>query len=176
MLRAEARSTRDLDVILAVSGDREAESVVRSLRLRGYRDHPSGGMIERTDGRLATVRLVSPILEDDDDTGAEIDLLIACAGVEAEVCATAELVEVLPHFFIPVAQPGYLVALKVLAGRSKDRQDVMLLLREMSSKQLRIAQETLVLIERRGFQDDPDRSLLAELGQLVDESRAEPNF
>jgi hypothetical protein len=176
MLRAEARSTRDLDVVLAVSGDREAENLVRSLRLRGYSDHPTGGMMERKDGRLATVRLVSPILEEDDEAGAEIDLLIACAGVEPEICAMSTQVEVLPRYFIPVARPGHLVALKILAGRLKDHQDVLVLLRQMDSEELRLAQETLVLIEKRGFQDDPDRSLLSELGKFVDQSKDEQNF
>lgn len=167
MLRVESRSTRDLDIVLAVSGDREAESVVRSLRMRGYRDHPAGGMMERKDGRLSTVRLISPPLEE--DAGAEIDLLIACAGVEAEVAAAAEVLEVLPDVFIPVARPGHLLALKVLAGRPKDLEDARTLLREMDAKELALARESVVLMERRGFVEDPERNLLADLGRLLNE-------
>jgi hypothetical protein len=167
MLRVESRSTRDLDIVLAVSGDREAENVVRSLRIRGYRDHPSGGMMERKDGRLSTVRLISPPLEE--DVGAEIDLLIGCAGVEAEVAAAAEVLEVLPDVFIPVARPGHLLALKILAGRPKDQEDARTLLREMDAKDLALARESVVLMERRGFVEDPERNLLADLGRLLDE-------
>lgn len=37
ILRAESRSTRDLDVALAVSEEREAEGIVRFLRWEGHR-------------------------------------------------------------------------------------------------------------------------------------------
>jgi hypothetical protein len=46
-LRAEPRTTRDLDVVLVVSGDREAERAALVLRMRGYTDHPKGAAIER---------------------------------------------------------------------------------------------------------------------------------
>ncbi|MFL6196459.1 MAG: hypothetical protein ACJ75H_19920 [Thermoanaerobaculia bacterium] len=174
ILRAESRSTRDLDVVLAVSGDREAEAIVRALHLRGYRDHPKGGMIEREDGRLATVRLVSPPL--DEDLGSEIDLLIACSGVEAEVVAAATLVEVLPGVVIPVARAGHLVALKVLAGRLKDADHLDSLIRAMDADDLRLARETVDLIERRGFNDKPERDLLVELGKLVEQARSSQDF
>lgn len=174
ILRAESRSTRDLDLVLAVSGEREAESVVLSLRMRGYRDHPKGGMIERKDGRLSTVRLVSPPLED--NTGSEIDLLIACAGVEAEVVAAATPMELMPGVVIPVARAGHLVALKLLAGRLKDLEHIHLLIRGMGADEMQIARETVDLIERRGFLENPERNLLMELGKLVDESSLDQDF
>jgi len=175
ILRAESRSTRDLDVVLAVSGEREAEVLVRSLHMRGYRDHPKGGMIEGTDGRLATVRLVSPPLEED-EVGSEIDLLIACTGVEAEVVAAATPMEIMPGVMIPVARIGHLIALKVLAGRLKDVEHIHVLVREMGIEDLRIAQETVDLIERRGFQENPERNLLVELGKLLDQARSDQDF
>ena len=174
ILRAESRSTRDLDVALAVSSEREAESIVLSLRMRGYQDHPKGAMIEREDGRLGTVRLISPPL--DEGIGSEIDLLIACAGVEAEVVASATLIEVLPGVIIPVARSGHLVALKVLAGRLKDVEHIQVLIREMSADDIRIARETVDLIERRGFNDKPERDLLVELSKLLEEERSNQDF
>lgn len=174
MLRVESRSTRDLDVMLAVSGDRETEDVVRALRMRGYRDHPKGGMVERRDGRLSTGRLISPPLED--EAGSEVDLLIACTGVEAEVGAAATPKEVSPGVVIPLARAGHLVALKVLAGRLKDLVDVQTLLREMGEEDLRIARETVDLIERRGFQENPERNLLVELAKLIDEASSNQDF
>jgi hypothetical protein len=176
ILRAESRSTRDIDVVLAVSGDREAEGIVRSLRMRGYQDHPKGGMIERSDGRLSTVRLVSPLLDEEDETGSEIDLLVACTGVEAEVVAAATPMEVFSGITIPVARAGHLVALKVLAGRLKDAEHIQVLVREMGTEDLRIARETVELIERRGFQENPERNLLVELAQLLDQSRSDQDF
>jgi nucleotidyltransferase AbiEii toxin of type IV toxin-antitoxin system len=175
ILRAESRSTRDLDLVLAVSGEREAESLVLSLRMRGYRDHPKGGMIERKDGRLSTVRLVSPPL-DEENIGSEIDLLIACAGVEAEVVAAATPMELMPGVVIPVARVGHLVALKVLAGRLKDLEHIHVLIRAMEADDLQLARETVDLIERRGFNEKPERNLLAELGKLLDEAKSNQDF
>ena len=56
--RAEPRTTRDIDVAVAVNDDAEAEGVVLALRQRGYRD--AGQVIEQhVTGRLATMRLTS---------------------------------------------------------------------------------------------------------------------
>ena len=167
-LRAEPRTTRDLDVVIVVSGDREAERVALVLRMRGYKDHPKGAAIERPDGRLATIRLISPPV-DEDGAGVQVDLLVACVGIESEVVAASQLLEVMPQVYIPVARSGHLVAMKVLAARPQDLEDVRMLLREMGDADLELARESLVLIERRGFLEDSTRSLLAELGRLLDQ-------
>lgn len=167
-LRAEPRTTRDLDVVLVVSGDREAERVALVLRMRGYKDHPKGAAIERADGRLATIRLISPPVEED-GAGVQVDLLVACVGIEPEVVAAAQFLEVMPRVYIPVARSGHLVAMKVLAARPQDLEDVRLLLREMGEADLKLARESLVLIERRGALEDSTRSLQAELGRLLDQ-------
>ncbi len=132
-------------------------------------------MIERKDGRLSTVRLVSPPL-DEDNIGSEIDLLINCAGVEREVAAAATPMELIPGVVIPVARSGHLVALKVLAGRLKDLEHIQVLIRAMGADDLQIARETVDLIERRGFKEDPKRNLLAELGKLLEEARSNQDF
>ncbi|HEX3553234.1 MAG TPA: nucleotidyl transferase AbiEii/AbiGii toxin family protein [Thermoanaerobaculia bacterium] len=163
-LRAEPRTTRDIDVVLALAGEREAEAAALHLRLRGYRDHPEGGLIEWPDGRIATIRLVSPPV--DDEAGTAVDLLITSSGVETEVVAAAEVLEILPRFTIPVARAGHLLALKVLANRPKDHEDARSLLREMDLEEVQMARETLVLIAERGF--NRDRELLIELARLVD--------
>jgi hypothetical protein len=175
MLQVESRSTRDLDIVLAATGDRQTDDAVRGLRMRGYRDHPTKPMLFRKDGRLFGVRLVSPALDADDDTTAIVDVLTGCSGIEPEVVAAAEVQEVLPRFFIPVARTGHLVALKVLAARPQDLEDVRVLLRSMGDAELNLARESLVLIERRGFLEDSTRSLQAELGRLMDQLD-EPEF
>ena len=167
-LRAEPRTTRDLDVVLVVSGDREAERVSLVLRMRGYQDHPKGAAIERSDGRLATIRLISPPVEED-GAGVQVDLLVACVGIEPEVVAVSQLLEVMPQVYIPVARSGHLVAMKVLAARPQDLEDVRMLLREMGDTDLQLARESLVLIERRGFLEDSTRSLQVELERLLDQ-------
>jgi len=169
MLRVEARSTRDLDIVLAVTGDRQTDDAVRGLMMRGYRNHPTKPMLFRKDGRLFGVRLVSPPLDAGDDPMAIIDVLTGCSGVEREIVAGAEIREALPKFFIPVARAGHLVALKVLAARPQDLEDVRVLLRGMGDADLKLARESLVLIERRGFLEDSTRSLQAELGRLLDQ-------
>ena len=166
-LRAEPRTTRDLDVVLVVSGDQEAERMALALRMRGYTDHPKGAAIERSDGRLATIRLISPPV-DEDGAGVQVDLLVACVGIELEIVAASQLLEVMPQVYIPVARSGHLVAMKVLAARPQDLEDIRILLREMGDTDLKLARESLVLIERRGFLEDSTRSLLAELERLLD--------
>lgn len=166
MLRVEARSTRDLDIVLAVTGDQQLDEAVRGLRTRGYQDHPTKPMLLRKDGTLFGVRLVSPALDADDDTVAIVDVLTGCSGVEREIVAAAEIREAMPRFFIPVARPEHLVALKVLAGRPQDQDDVRILLGEIGRRELQSARQTLMLIEERGFNEEKD--LLAELEKLLD--------
>ena len=166
MLRSEARFTKDLDFVLALPGDRETDDAVRGLRSRGYRDHPTKPMLQRKDGRLFGLRLLSPLLDDEEDAETIVDVLLGCCGVEAEIIAAAELLEVMPGIFIPVARPGHLIALKVLAGRVQDLEDVRTLLRECEVGEIQSARQTLLLIEERGFHEGKD--LLVELGKLMD--------
>jgi hypothetical protein len=134
--------------------------------MRGYQDHPTKPMLLRKDGGLFGVRLVSPALDAGDDTMAIVDVLTGCSGVEPEIVAAAEIQEAMPRVFIPVARAGHLVALKVLAGRPQDQEDVRILLREIDAKELQSARQTLMMIEERGFNEEKD--LLAELGKLMD--------
>jgi hypothetical protein len=162
-LRSEPRTTRDIDVVLTVAGEPEASAAALHLRLRGYRDHPDGAVIEHKDGRLATVRLISPLV--DGRNGAAVDLLIASSGVEREVVAGADLLEVTPGVMIPVAKIGHLLALKVLAGRPKDLIDIQSLLQDIDPGELQLARETLVLIEQRNFHRG--KNLLAEFENII---------
>jgi hypothetical protein len=51
-----ARFTRDVDLVIAVAGDRDAEQVVHALQQRGY---DVQALVEQeAAGRLATARLV----------------------------------------------------------------------------------------------------------------------
>lgn len=161
ILRAESRSTHDLDVVLAVSGEREADRAV--LGLRGYGDHPKQPMLVK-DGRVLGVRLLSPQL--DEDERAIVDVLTDCAGIDQEIVAAAEALEVLPNVFIPVAQPEHLIALKILAGRPQDLEDIRVLFREVGIVKLPAVHQALQLIEVRGFSEGKD--LPAELAKLLD--------
>lgn len=82
--RTEPRFTRDVDVVILVEDDASAEDLVRSLVAAGY---GLQALVERDAvGRLATVRLLSPV---DGGLGAVVDLIFATAGIEAEFVAAA---------------------------------------------------------------------------------------
>jgi hypothetical protein len=160
-VRAEPRPTRDIDVAIVVSSDSEAERVALALRLRGYRDNPDGALLEQTDvGRLATIRLLAP---GEPAGGTGVDLLFASSGVEPEIVAAAQPIEILPGVVLPVVRAGHLLALKVLAGRPRDLEDVRSLIRHMPIGDLQEARETLDLISRRGF--DRGKNLQVELAR-----------
>jgi hypothetical protein len=165
-VRSEPRSTRDIDIALAVSSEEEASAAALYLRLRGYRDHPEGAVIEHKDGRLATIRFIAPPV--DGGRGSAVDLLITSSGVEQEVVAAADLIEIIPRVVVPVARTGHLIALKVLAGRPKDLIDIHSLLRDIDPAELQSARDTLAVIEQRGF--NREKTLLAELERIIESS------
>jgi len=108
--RTEPRFTRDVDVVILVEDDAAAEDLARSLVAAGY---ALQALVEQDAvGRLATVRLLSPVAG---GLGVVVDLLFATAGIEAEIVAAAEKLEILPGVVVPVATAGHLVALKLLA-------------------------------------------------------------
>src|SRR5262249_57193065 len=50
-----------------------------------------------------------------------VDVLFATAGIEPEIVAAAEVLEVLPGILMPVATAGHLVVLKLLARDDENR-------------------------------------------------------
>ena len=162
-LRAEPRTTRDIDLAVVVSGDRQAEEVAKTLLFRGYREIESGGVLEQKDvNRLAGVRFLTPGTE---ESAVGVDLLFASSGIESEIAAAAERLSILPGLYLPVARIGHLIALKVLAGRDKDRADLRLLLDHAGPLDLQMAREALVLIDRRGYHRGKD--LMVELARFL---------
>jgi predicted nucleotidyltransferase len=166
--RAEPRLTRDVDIAVAVSDDRDAEAVVFRLQALGYRVVTT--LEQDVTGRLATVRLQGAEIE---DAGALLDLLFASSGIEAEVASRAESMELLPGISAPVARLGHLIALKILARddqrRPQDAMDLRSLLRESREQDLALARESLALIHARGF--DRGRDLPAALQQALRDFR-----
>ena len=161
--RTEPRFTRDADLAVALDSDAEAQSLVHGLRVLGY---GIGSIVEQEAvGRLATVRLTrSPAPE-----APVVDLLFASSGIEAEVVAEAEPIEVLPHLTLPVATTGHLIALKVLSrddvSRPQDLVDIRTLLAAASAEDLELARHALGLIATRGY--DRRRDLLADMNSLL---------
>lgn len=162
-VRTEPRFTRDADLAVAVADDVEAEALIRQIGARGYRIEAT--IEQDAVARLATVRIASL----HEPAGPVIDLLFASAGIEQEVVASAEVMEVLPNLAIGVATTGHLIALKVLARddvqRPQDLVDLRALLRVASEGELESAREALALITDRGYHRG--RDLLAGLKALL---------
>lgn len=163
-IRAAPRTTRDLDFAVAVSSDAEAERLVHALRGRGY--EPYDVLEQVAVGRLATVRFrlaLAPRIT------CPVDLLFASSGIEPEVVALAEELEVLSDLRLPVARRGHLIALKLLSRdddrRPQDRMDLLALVARATQADLRLAREAAELVRRRGFHRD--RDLGAELDRFV---------
>lgn len=148
--RTGPRFTRDVDLVVAVPGDPEAEALVAALRERGYL--PLATVEQESADRLAQARLRPP---GGSEEGAVIDLLFASSGIEAEIVDAAEFLVVLPGLGLPVASTGHLIALKVLARddrtRPQDGIDLAALLHGASTTDLELAAAALALIEARGF-------------------------
>jgi predicted nucleotidyltransferase len=163
-VRTEPRFTRDADLAVAVASDSEAEGLIHRLRARGYGIE---AIVEQdVVGRLATVRLT----RSSERHAPVIDLLFASSGIEREVVADAEGLELLTHLTIGVARTGHLIALKVLSrddvGRPQDLVDLRALLRVASTTELARARESLALIAARGYHRG--RDLTSAMKQLFD--------
>jgi predicted nucleotidyltransferase len=161
--RTEPRFTRDADLAVALASDAEAEALIRELRTNGYCIE---AIVEQEAvGRLATVRLT----RSSELQAPVIDLLFASSGIEPEVVAEAEPIELLPNLTIGVARTGHLIALKVLARddvqRPQDLVDLRALLRVASPTDLVSARESLALIAARGYHRG--RDLVSELKTLL---------
>jgi predicted nucleotidyltransferase len=159
--RTEPRFTKDLDVAVAVAQDREAESLISSLRVQGYRIQT---LVEQeATKRLATVRLLPP-----GDPSLFVDLLFASSGIEPEIVAAAEHLEVIAGLLVRVATIPHLIATKVLSRddqrRPQDRVDLVALLTKSVEADITAAREALRTIQARGFHRGKD--LQAELDSL----------
>jgi hypothetical protein len=162
--RTEPRFTRDVDVAVAVADDAAAESLVRDLLGRGWR--AAATVEQEATGRLAAVRLVPA---GGSARGLVADALFASSGLERELVAEAEAIEILPGVIAPTARAGHLLALKVLARddarRPQDRVDAVALIRVAGPADLELARRSLGLVTSRGYHRGKD--LLAELDDLL---------
>jgi hypothetical protein len=148
-IRSEPRFTRDIDIVVAVESDVDAERIVFTLRERSY------DVLETVEHefaeRLATVRLVPSLA---DSTTALVDLLFASSGIEQEIVEAADDLEVLPRLVEPVASTGHLVALKLLSAddqRPYDLGDLRALLDVATPGDIEAARQAVELITERGY-------------------------
>jgi hypothetical protein len=159
-VHTEPRFTRDVDLVVAVADDEQAELIVQAMVERGA---TAFGLVEQdATGRLATARLRL-------HNGHLLDLLFASSGVEREIVEAAAPTEVLPGLTVPVAGVGDLLALKLLArddvNRPNDAADLRALQGVASSVDIERARGLLELIDTRGYARG--RDLRAALEELI---------
>lgn len=158
--RTEPRFTRDLDFVVAVTDDSEAEGYVFRLRQLGY--HVVADLEQTKRGRIATVRLRRQ------GRGPLVDLLFASCGIEREIVSAAETIEVASGLNTEVARTGHLIAMKLLSRddpqRPRDHEDLLALGRVADDTEWDRAAEGVRLIMERGFARS--RDLQAALTEL----------
>lgn len=114
-------------------------------------------------GRLATAWTIAP---GDVAPGFVVDIHFATAGIEAEIVAAAEVHEVLPDLWMPVATAGHLVALKLLDRDDEtlpqDAADLRALQSVLDADEHRMVRATVGLIVERGYARDRPLVALAE--------------
>lgn len=155
--RAEPRTTRDVDMVVSVVGDEEAEQVIHWLQGNGYVVRTL--LEQQRTGRIATVRLTR-----ESERSVYVDLLFASSGIEPEVVSHAEDIEIIDGLSVRVATRAHLIALKVLARddrkRPQDWDDLRALLVKASAGEIATVRSALQLIEVRGY--NRGRDLLAD--------------
>ena len=153
--RVNPRFTQDIDFAIAVEDDAHAEAISGALIRRGYR--VSAEIDQLAQDRLATLRMIPPYRGSGDAEFLEqpfVDLLFASSGIEPEIVAGADAVEVLSGVVVPTARIPHLIAMKVLSEsdeRIKDRDDLGKLIHAASATGLEEARVLLQLVEQRGF-------------------------
>jgi predicted nucleotidyltransferase len=168
-VRTEPRFTRDLDLAVAVSNDREAEALVHGLHSEGFQMFAT--VEHEKTKRLATARMApfgsSP-------QGLVLDMLFASSGIEGEICMGAEELQVFSELSVPVARIHHLIALKVLSRddrtRPQDASDLRQLIANADSSDLEAACDAARLIEQRGF--SRERHLVKAIDEAWNEFRS----
>jgi len=157
--RAMLRYTQDVDVVVAVDDDAEAERVAGVLIRYGYR--PMAELDHRRLNRLATLRMLSPhVPRDMEPTDAPLlDILFASCGIEREVVAAATPTPVFPDVTLATARIPHLIAMKLVSEsevRHQDRADLHALILAATDADLVEVPPLLDLIAQRGYAGDKD--------------------
>jgi hypothetical protein len=163
-IRADVRFTRDVDLVVLVADDSDAEGLIYELRSSGYVAVAS--VEHETRHRLATVRLMSP-------SGVTVDLLFASSGIESEIVEAATNIDLEGTLSIPVASVEGLLAMKILSmtdRRLQDRIDAQHLIEFTPGLDVSKVREHLRMITARGYSREQDleaklASVLREFGR-----------
>lgn len=124
ILYGVARLTADVDVTARVPATLSNGDLVDVLTRHGFR-------LRFDDSTLADQSRVLPFVHE--GTGLPVDVVLAGPGLEDELLARAERHDV-DGVAVPVVNVSDLVVMKVLAGRPKDLEDVVMLLRVQADR------------------------------------------
>ncbi len=144
LIYGSTRATADLDATVRL-GSVTTKNLVARLRLAGFRPRFSGAkFIEQT--------RVLPVVHR--ETGVAADLVLSGPGLE-ELFLKRSVQKKLGDVMLPVASLEDIVAMKILAARNKDHEDVLDVLRaNLKTANLGLIRETLSLIEAALDQSD----------------------
>ncbi len=123
-----------------------------------------GALVEQqAPQRLSTARLLHV-----DDNGLFVGLLFASSGIESEIVAAADVMNVIAGLALPVATVGHLMAMKLLARddrqRPADADDLRALCAVATDADWSSARRAVRMITDRGFHRS--RDLIAALDAL----------
>jgi hypothetical protein len=158
-VRARPRLTHDIDLAVLTKDDKQTEELIRALQRDGF---TVGTILENSAaGRLATARLnVSRGREVD----FVVDLLFASSGIEPEIVAGGEPLEVFPGLTLKVARREHLLAMKTLSAddetRPHDVDDLLALIKAASAHEIRAAESLCEVITARGYNRGRDLAQL----------------
>jgi len=146
--RTIERATKDIDFAIATKNDKDAERVVRAFQSLGFK--PAQLFENKSQNVISTVRLLS-----DEFSGVYVDLLFSTSGIEKEIVALAEYIEILPGIKAYVASSSSLIAMKVLSSTNKHRRqdliDLENLIKDVKQEEIDQAKYLIKIIEERGF-------------------------
>jgi hypothetical protein len=143
LLYGSARLTADVDVTVDL-GDLDPEKMVAALAAAGFRMRVEGAdFVQRT--------RVLPVLHV--PTGIAADIVLAGPGIEELFLDRAAIRDV-DGARVPVARPEDIVAMKILASRPKDLDDIVAILAARADLDLDLLRGTLKLLEGALDQSD----------------------
>lgn len=149
LVHGAARMTADVDVTV-FPGDHSTEALIKVIEEAGFE-------LSGVDADFVRETHVVPLVHI--ATGVNADVVIAGPGIEELFCSRAAFAD-LGGATVPVASAEDVIAMKILSGRPKDRDDVMAIIAaqgpNLNERRIR---ETLELLEKALDRSD----LLAEL-------------
>jgi hypothetical protein len=158
LMHGAARLTADVDVTLD-AGDLDMATLLRELTPSGFEARVSDPE------EFARRTRVLPLVHS--KTSIPVDLVLAGPGLEAVFLGRSERRDV-EGILVPVARAEDLIAMKILAGRPKDLEDVAAIVAAADDRlDLDLVRETLAMLEEALSQ----RDLLPRLAAVLSQSR-----